>query len=105
MKAKQAVEHIRESITKAGAHTVFTVEAIDGPKFGHDESPINIMITGTHEGESATAMILVHPNRPFDNDAKKWLNQTAIKAGFAIVVLLREKVIVKRQQQNHARNN
>lgn len=85
MKPKQAIRFITESLQKAPTETTFTVERSDTSKMTAMPQPIGITITGTLKGHSTSALLLVHPDRPFNAEGRRWLLDSGFEAAKAIV--------------------
>ena len=77
MTAEQAIQYIQELYSHTNLADVMTVVEVEPPDLEVDRTPIAIEITGEKQGETASVIILIHPDRPFDADGKLHLTKIA----------------------------
>lgn len=104
MTSTEAIEFISSVLTHDKAVAKFTVTEVSPPD-GETlkPPPIFMKIEGSHLGESAAAMLLIHPKRQFDDDTKEYLRTTAARSALMILDILESKINARIARA--ARNN
>lgn len=92
LKSEEVIEFLRDSLAESlRIKTVLTLQIEDTVDCPLDPKPIGIRIFAESGEQKTNGLLLLHPDREFDESVKNWIKYQALQLVYALVEIINQK--------------